>query len=62
MTSVIQIEIGITRPIVNKTERNFFPLPPISFKIPVAGPMQTSSTDTYIAQAFKIDLLLSRFR
>ncbi len=62
MTSVIQIEIGITRPIVNQTERYFLTLPPVFFKMPEAGPMQTSSTDTYIAQASKIDLLLSRFR
>ena len=62
MTTVIQIEIRITRPIVNKTERNFFPLPPISIEIAAAGPIHTSSADTYIDQAFDMDFLLPRFR
>ena len=62
MTTVIQIEIRVTRPIVNKTERNFFSLPPISFEIPEASPIHTSSADTYIDQAFNMDFLLPRFR
>ena len=60
MTGVIQIEVGITGPIVNQTERHFFPLPPILLQLPEAVPMQTSSTDTHIAQALEIDFLLSR--